>query len=100
MAVIVVGSFRFSPEAMAEVRPQVQRLVEATRREDGCIAYDVGEDIAESGLLRFSEIWTDRASLDRHLQAPHIAPWREFCGGIGVIERNFTTFDAEGSGRV
>jgi quinol monooxygenase YgiN len=94
MTVLVIGSLRFPPESLAEVRPQLQRLVEATRRDDGCIAYDVGEDPFEPGLLRFSEIWPDRASLDRHLQAPHIAPWRAFCAGAGLIERRFSAFEA------
>ena len=100
MAVVVIGSFRFPPGEMPKVRQHLQSLAEATRNLDGCIAYDVAEDLFDSGLVRFSEIWPDRASLDRHLEAPHIAPWRAFCAEIGVLDRRFTTFDAEESGTV
>jgi quinol monooxygenase YgiN len=94
MTVIVIGILRFPPEEMARVRPQLRALVDATRRDDGCIAYDVGEDIFDPGLLRFSEIWPSRDALERHLEAPHIAPWRTFCAEVGLLERSFATFDA------
>jgi len=93
MPVVVVGFLRFPPESMDEVRPHLRELVAATRRNDGCAAYDVGEDIFEPGLLRFSEIWPDHESLDRHLVAPHIAPWRSVCAEAGLLERRFTAFD-------
>jgi quinol monooxygenase YgiN len=100
MAVVVIGILRFPPDRMAEVRQPLQALVEATQRHDGCIAYDVGEDVFEPGLLRFSEIWPDRETLGRHLLAPHIAPWRTFCAEAGLLERRFTTFDAEAAGAI
>ncbi len=70
-------------------------LVQLTIQEDGCVAYDVAEDVFDPGLIRFSEIWPDSGSLTRHLQAPHIAPWRAASADLGLIERKFTAFDAE-----
>lgn len=95
MVVLVFGTLRFPPERMAQVRPPLRTLVEATRRLDGCIAYDVAEDVFDPGLIRFSEIWPDPMSLQRHLQAPHIAPWREASARLGLLERSFTAFDGE-----
>jgi len=97
MTVAVIGSMRFPPENMPTVRPHLQQLVAATRAHDNCIAYDVGEDIFEPGLLRFSELWPDQASLDAHLAAPHIAPWREICRANGLTDRDFTAYDADGA---
>lgn len=97
MTVAVIGILRFPAENMDAVRPHLQALVAATRTHDGCIAYDVGEDIFEPGLLRFSEVWPDQVTLDAHLAAPHIAPWREVCKANGLIERDFTAYNAEGA---
>jgi quinol monooxygenase YgiN len=94
MIVVVTGILRFPPQNMSAVRPHLRELVEATRRLDGCIAYDAAEDIFEPGLIRFTEKWPDTESLARHLQAPHIVPWRAVCRDQGLIERAFTAFEA------
>jgi quinol monooxygenase YgiN len=93
MTVVVMGTLRFPPENMDRVKPHLRRLIEATVRHDGCIAYDVAEDLLEPGLLRFSELWPDFATLERHLGAPHIAPWREVSAALGVSGRSFTAYD-------
>ena len=95
--VAVFGILRFPPDRMPEVRPHLRTLVDATRRHDGCIVYDVAEDLFDPGLLRFSELWPDRASLARHLAAPHIAPWRAAARDCGLLDRKFTAYDITGS---
>lgn len=95
-AVAVFGTLRFPPERMPEVRPHLRQLVEATRRNDGCIAYDVAEDLFDPGLVRFSELWPDQESLQRHLRAPHIEPWRVMARHCGLLERTFVAYDITG----
>ena len=98
--VAVFGILRFPPEQITEVRPHLLQLVETTRANDGCIAYDVAEDLFDPGLIRFSELWPDRETLARHLQAPHIEPWREVARDCGLMERKFTAYDVAGMGEV
>lgn len=93
--VIVLGHIRFPPQAMDAARPHLQALVDETRRNDGCIAYEAAEDLFDPGLVRFSEVWPDQASLDAHGRAPHIAPWRDAAAALGVIDRRFTVYDAD-----
>lgn len=95
--VAVFGILRFPPEQMQKVRPHLRTLVETTRQNDGCIAYDVAEDPFDPGLIRFSELWPDHASLTRHLQAPHIEPWRAVARSCGLLDRKFTAYDITGS---
>jgi quinol monooxygenase YgiN len=94
MTVVVLGTLRFPPVNMAKVKPHLRALVEATRALDGCSAYDVAEDLFDPGLIRFSETWPDRATLARHLTAPHIGPWRTACVELGLTRRAFTAFQA------
>jgi len=94
--VAVFGTLRFPPERMLEVRPHLRDLVEATNRHDGCIAYDVGEDPFDPGLIRFSELWPDHESLRRHLSAPHIEPWRTAARNCGLLDRTFAAYDIAG----
>lgn len=95
--VAVFGILRFPPEQMTEVRLHLRVLVEATYRNDGCIAYDVAEDPFDPGLIRFSELWPDHESLAKHLQAPHIEPWRVVARRCGLLDRKFTAYDINGS---
>lgn len=92
MTIVVIGEMRFPMDRMGAVRPHLQALVEATRQNDGCIAYDAAEDLFDPGLIRFSEVWPDRASLERHLQAPHITPWRAAAAANGVSGRKFMSW--------
>lgn len=90
--VAVLGWLRFPAERMSEVLPHLQQLLAATRACDGCILYDAAIDPFDPGLIRFSELWPDQVSLDRHLQAPHIEPWRAAARACGIQGRSFTAY--------
>ena len=91
--VAVFGILRFPPENIEGVLPHLKTFVNATQELDGCILYEVAEDPFDKGLIRFSELWPSRESLDRHLVAPHIAPWREQARKYGLQERVFHSYD-------
>lgn len=81
--IAVIGFMRFPPERVGGILPHVRTLLEASNREEGCIAYRVGVDVQDPGVLRVSELWASAAALERHVQAPHIAPWhaaQQRCG--------------------
>ena len=94
MTVAVFGIVRIAPDKLKGLLPALKALVEITNKHDGCIAYDVGEDPFEPGLLRFSELWPDQAALDAHIKAPHIPAWREALKSVEVLERKFVVYDA------
>ena len=94
--IVILGRLRFAPQSMDAVRPHLRRLVEETRAHDGCVSYDVAEDVFDPGLIRYSEEWPDQATLDRHLAAPHIGVWRAAIAGLGVSDRKFTVYAADG----
>jgi len=91
--VAVFGTLRFPPEKIESVLPHLKEFVEKTNQVDGCILYEVAEDPFDKGLIRFSELWPDRESLDNHLVAPHILPWREAARANGLIERVFNSYN-------
>ena len=90
--VAVIGTLRFPKERIAGVLPHLKIFVEETRRNDGCIFFDVAEDAFEPGLIRVSELWPGRESLERHLKAPHVDPLRAAARGCGIVERKFTAY--------
>jgi quinol monooxygenase YgiN len=92
MTVAVVGQFRFPAETMAAALPAMRKVMEATRREDGCIEYNYAEDVLDPGLIRVSEVWASEAQLAAHLQAPHMAVWAEERAALGLSGRKITVY--------
>ncbi|WEX76711.1 antibiotic biosynthesis monooxygenase [Sinorhizobium numidicum] len=47
-------------------------LIEATRREEGCISYELYRKPADPDMLVFVETWKSRAAVDAHFAEPHL----------------------------
>ena len=62
--VVVMGTVRVDPDAIERLRPAMEAMMAASRAEDGCLTYAYALDLLEPGLVRVSELWTDRVSLD------------------------------------
>jgi len=92
MKTVIVAHVRLPAENLPAARAAIEPLVRETLKEPGCISYAFAEDLAEPGLLRISEIWADRPSLDAHMQAPHFAEWRVAAGSLGITERQIKIF--------
>jgi len=67
----VIAQDFIKPEAVEIVLPLYRELVERTRQEPLCIAYDLFEDRKDPGHFIFIEEWPDRAALAIHCQTEH-----------------------------
>jgi quinol monooxygenase YgiN len=54
------------------LRQELLRLIEPTRREEGCLQYDLHVAMDNPGRFVFYENWTSRAALDKHLGSKHL----------------------------
>ncbi|EPL06382.1 putative quinol monooxygenase [Pseudomonas sp. CF161] len=59
------------PEHLDTVRPWYAELVEKTRQELLCIAYELFVDQKDPGHFIFIELWPDQAALDTHCRTEH-----------------------------
>lgn len=51
-------------------------VIEASRKEPGCVAYDLHFSITDPDKMVFVEVWKDRAALDEHFTTTHFKAWR------------------------
>jgi quinol monooxygenase YgiN len=51
-------------------------LVEKTRREEGCITYDLYRSSSDPSIFTFHETWRSREDLERHFEKPHLLAFR------------------------
>lgn len=90
---LIVGTVRLPPANLDAARPAMRRMVEASRTEDGCLAYSYAEDVLEPGLIHVSELWTGQLALDRHATSQHIAEWRAAWPALGIGDRDLRAYD-------
>lgn len=94
---ILAGSVRLPPENLAAARPVIQRMVEASRAEPGCIAYSFAEDLQDPGLLRIFEVFEDHAAQQAHSTSPHMKEWRAAWPALGISDRQITHYEVSSS---
>jgi quinol monooxygenase YgiN len=93
--ILVVGTFRMPPEKLAQALPPAQRVVSATRAEDGCIAYSYAQDLFDPGLIHVSEKWRDRAALQAHFKTAHMQAWIAERADLNLTDRDIRVFESD-----
>jgi quinol monooxygenase YgiN len=71
--ITVVAAFQARPGKETELKNALIGLVAPTRKEAGCINYDLHASPENPAKFLFHENWTSKAHLDAHLKSPHIA---------------------------
>lgn len=85
----VIAQDFIRPECLAEVEPLYRELVEKTRQEPLCLAYELCVNQKDPGHFIFVEAWPDRAALDAHCQTEH---FRRLVPQIDRCQRQAGTF--------
>lgn len=80
--VTVVAIVQAQRGAETRVREALLAAVGPTRRETGCLNYDLHESLDDPCLFVFHENWTSRAALDAHLATPHLEKLRRDVEGL------------------
>lgn len=68
----VVAHLTAKPERIGETRAALEACIEPTRAEEGCILYELMQNNTDPTDFTFIEEWTSDATLDAHLQSPHL----------------------------
>ena len=70
--ITVVATFQAKPGKEAELQKALISLIAPTRKEAGCINYDLHASPEDPAKFLFHENWTSKAALDAHLQNTHV----------------------------
>lgn len=68
----VIALFNAKPEKVEELKTLLSGFVEPTRKEKGCIRYELHQNTSNSLDFAFIEEWESHETLDAHLQSAHI----------------------------
>lgn len=78
--IVVRFSVQCQPGRADEVRDVFEDVVRASRTLDGVIHFDIGRDVADPDCFVATEVFEDRAALDRQEELPEVAK------ALGVLE--------------
>jgi len=78
--IYLIATLKIKPGSLPAIKEAVMACIEGTRKETGCISYDLHHSLTDENTLVFVERWKDRAALDNHFTEPHFLAWREVGG--------------------
>ena len=73
----VIATLTIKPGTLDEVVAAATPCLEGTRKEEGCISYDLHVAVDDETKLVFVERWESREALKAHFSAPHLVAWRD-----------------------
>lgn len=73
----IVARLRAREGQSGALEAALLELTEETRREQGCLRYDLHVGVDDPDVFVFYETWTDRDAIDRHNASPHIEAFLE-----------------------
>ena len=85
--IFAIATIHVKPGTQDACIAAAQACLAETRKEPGCISYDLHASVTEAGKLVFVERWESRAHLDAHTKTPHFLAWRE-AGAPFITDRH------------
>ena len=72
----VVASIRARADRIPQVQAELEKLVSITRGEEGCLQYDLHQDLEDPTHFLFYENWETREHWEAHTKAPHLVAYK------------------------
>ena len=72
----IVANITAKPDAIERVRSALDKVIEITRQEEGCLQYDLHQDNENPAHFMFFENWESREHWQEHMNAPHLQEYR------------------------
>jgi quinol monooxygenase YgiN len=79
-----------------ELRTLLRGLIEPTRREPGCVTYELLQNTADPTDFTFVEEWSSGADLDAHLQSAHLRQARSRLPELTVADPDIRRYTVVG----
>lgn len=93
--ILLVGTVKLPEGGLKKLLSAAATMIEATRKEDGCIRYAYAQDVLDPSIMHVSEAWRDLDALIAHGQTAHMKVWSAAVAEVGVIERNLRRYETD-----
>jgi len=82
--IVIAGEIEVDPADHDRAAAAAGAMIEASRREPGCGAYTITQELGSPGCFRIFEEWESQAALDAHFAAPHLAEFEKRITALSV----------------
>jgi quinol monooxygenase YgiN len=89
----VVARIPVRPDKIVEARAILEGFVAPTRKEAGCITYELLQNRHDPTDFTFVEEWESEAALDAHSRSPHIQAGRKLLPDLLTGETQIHRYD-------
>ncbi|MBN8216947.1 MAG: antibiotic biosynthesis monooxygenase [Spirochaetes bacterium] len=90
--IVVTARFTLKPGVLEAYLKEAAPLIEATRKEDGCLSYVLHQDLKSPDSFAVIEQWRDEAALDAHFQTAHVKAIAPKLNALRVAPPEVTRF--------
>lgn len=77
----IVANIKTNPDQIDLVKAELEKLIDITRAEEGCINYDLHQDNDNPAHFMFYENWESRELWQTHMNAPHLSAYMDATEG-------------------
>lgn len=78
----VVAKVVAKTDSVKTVKAELMRLIEPTRKEEGCIEYNLHQDNENPAVFVFYETWESLACLESHMSSDH---FKSYVNAVGSL---------------
>jgi quinol monooxygenase YgiN len=77
LSITINAILKAKPGKEASLREELVKVVQASRKEEGCINYTLHESTEDSRTFVFYETWADEDALKSHIESEHYSNYRK-----------------------
>lgn len=74
--IYLISTAHLKPGTRERCLAPARVCIEASRKDPGCISYDLHLSVSDPDRMVFIEVWESRAALDAHFRTEHFTAWR------------------------
>ena len=80
-ALTIVAKILAKEEKLEAVKSELLKLVVLTKKEDGCLTYDLHQDNTNANLFLVYEKWESNSHLQTHINSEHFLAFKQSTEG-------------------
>ncbi|QQE13414.1 antibiotic biosynthesis monooxygenase [Planctomycetota bacterium] len=81
MPLTIVAKVVVKEEYREELEPELVRLLDPSRKDAGCLLYDMHQSNEDANTFLFYETWQNKGLWESHMETEHLKRWRKVSEG-------------------
>ena len=80
--ITIVAKVVAKKDSVEAVKAELLKLIPPTKRESGCIEYNLHQDNQDPSIFLFYETWESAASIEKHINTDHYKAYIKALDGL------------------